>query len=67
MTPLDKPVTRSVDFGRGEVYVTLTSAGDVPVIRFREKRRRQSFDLPLAAAYVQAVGRAVARQKEERC
>lgn len=63
MTSLDKPVSRMVDFGRGPVCVTLTSAGDVPVIRFRDKGRHVTFDLPLSAAYVQAVGRAVNRRK----
>jgi hypothetical protein len=64
-TPCDRPVIRKVDFGRGPVWVTLTSAGDVPIIRFRDKGRREYFALPLAAVYVQAVGRAVARRKEK--
>lgn len=63
-TPLDKPVTRVVDFGRGAVSVTLTSAGDVPVIRFREKGRRVTFDLPLAAAFVEAVGRTLNTRRQ---
>lgn len=65
MTPLDRPVSRVVDLGRGPVTVTLTTAGDVPVIRFREKGRHTSFDLPLATAFVQAVGRAVAQRKDK--
>jgi hypothetical protein len=64
MTILNKPVTRIVDLGRGPVAVTLTTAGDVPVIRFREKGRRKTFDLPLAAAFVEAVGRSVKGGKQ---
>lgn len=64
MTKLARSVTRMVDFGRGPVAVTLTTAGDIPIIRFREKGRHTTFDLPLAAAFVQAVGRAVSIKKE---
>mgnify|MGYP001560780131 CR=1 FL=1 len=65
MKTLEKPVSRMVEFGRGQVAITLTSAGDVPVITFRHKGSRTTFTLPLAAAYAQAVGRTVAQQKDQ--
>ena len=63
MTQLERTVTRMVDFGRGPVAVSLTTAGDVPIIRFREKGRHKTFDLPLAAVFVQAVGRAINKER----
>jgi hypothetical protein len=63
MTPLDRPVSRSVNFGRGAVTVTLEIIGDIPLIRFRDKGVRTTFDLPLSAVYVQAVGRTIAQRK----
>ena len=60
MTKLSKPVTRVVDFGRGPVAVTLQPDG---LITFREKGRRKVFAVPLSAAFVQAVGRAVTAER----
>lgn len=60
MTPLRKPVTRVIDFGRGPVAVTMHPDG---LLTFREKGRRTVFAVPIAAAFVQAVGRAVAARK----
>lgn len=43
--------------------MTLEIIGDIPLIRFRDKGVRTTFDLPLSAVYVQAVGRTIAQRK----
>ena len=63
MTPLRKPVTRWVDFGRGPVAVTLDPSG---LLTFREKGRRTTFAVPIGAAFVQAVGRSLAAKRAAR-
>lgn len=61
MTKLVRPVTRWIDFGRGPIAITLQPDG---MISFREQRRRVKFFLPIGAAFVEAVGRAVAAERE---
>ena len=63
MTALRKPVTRVVDFGRGPVAITMTPDG---LFTFREKGRRKVFAVPIASAFVQAVGRSIAADKAAR-
>lgn len=63
VTALHKPVTRVVDFGRGPVAITMTPDG---LFTFREKGRRKVFAVPIAAAFVAAVGRSVAAEKAAR-
>jgi hypothetical protein len=63
VTPLRKPVTRQVDFGRGPVAVTLDPSG---LITFRERRRRTVFAIPIGAAFVSAVGWALATKRAKR-
>ena len=63
MTALSKPVTRVVDFGRGPVAITMTPDG---LFTFREKGRRKVFAVPIAAAFVQAVGRSIASERAAR-
>jgi hypothetical protein len=63
MTALRKPVTRVVDFGRGPVAITMSPDG---LFTFREKGRRKVFAVPIAATFVQAVGRTVAAEKAAR-
>ena len=60
MTKLTKPVTRVIDFGRGPIAVTLQPDG---LLAFRERRRRVKFYLPLGAAFIEAVGRAVEAER----
>lgn len=60
MTALKKPVTRMVDFGRGPVAITMTPDG---LFTFREKGRRKVFAVPIAKAFVEAVGRTVAAER----
>lgn len=63
MTPLRRPVTRVVDFGRGPVAVTMDPSG---LFTFRHKRGRTVYAVPIGAAYVNAVARAVALRKATR-
>ena len=63
MTRLSRAVTRMVDFGRGPVAVTLHPDG---LVIFREKGRRTRFSLPIGAVFAQAVGRAVALERDAR-
>ena len=63
MTPLRKPVTRVMDFGRGPVAITMHPDG---LLTFREKGRRKVFAIPIAAAFVQAIARALAAEKAAR-
>jgi hypothetical protein len=63
VTALHKPVTRVVDFGRGPVAITMRPDG---LLTFREKGRRKVFAVPIAAAFVQAVGRSVAAERVAR-
>ena len=60
MTPLRKPVTRVVDFGRGPVAVTLWPSG---LITFREKGRRAVYAAPLSRVFIQAVDAAVSARR----
>lgn len=63
MTPLNKPVTRVVDFGRGPMAITLHPAG---LITFRKKGTRTMYAVPIGATFVQAVGRYLAEKKANR-
>lgn len=63
MTALRRPVTRVVDFGRGPVAITMTPDG---LFTFREKGRRKTFAVPIARAFVEAVGRTIAAERASR-
>ena len=62
-TPLRKPVARLVELPRGPVVVTLLPGG---LVSFREKGRRTTFTLTLAAVFVRAVDASISQRKAEK-
>lgn len=60
MTPLTKPVTRRVDFGRGKIAVTLTPDN---LITFRYHKGRKVFAISIGEAFVKAVAKSVPARK----